>query len=48
MPPELGALPDGCAFAARCDRADDLCATLPPLTGTAACHHSYVLEDLRA
>ncbi|MGY1579330.1 ABC transporter ATP-binding protein [Streptomyces sp. MN13] len=48
MPPELGALPDGCAFAARCDRADDLCATLPPLTGTAACHHPYVPEDLRA
>lgn len=50
MPPELGDLPDGCAFAARCARATDTCATLPHLTGAGAvaCHHPYVQEDLRA
>ncbi len=31
MPPELGALPEGCAFAPRCDRATDACTVLPPL-----------------
>ncbi|MFK4801319.1 ABC transporter ATP-binding protein [Streptomyces sp. MPA0124] len=41
LPPELGALPDGCAFAARCDRASDACATLPPLRGEVACHHPH-------
>ncbi|MEI5100596.1 ABC transporter ATP-binding protein [Streptomyces sp. PmtG] len=41
MPPELSALPAGCAFAARCDRADEACATVPALgsAGGAACHH---------
>ncbi|WP_171171494.1 ABC transporter ATP-binding protein [Streptomyces sp. I05A-00742] len=39
MPPELGDLPDGCAFAARCPRAADTCATVPPLTDGVACHH---------
>ncbi|MFI8091885.1 ABC transporter ATP-binding protein [Streptomyces sp. NPDC086080] len=39
LPPELGDLPDGCAFAPRCDRATDLCTTLPPFTGPVACHH---------
>ncbi|XES00907.1 oligopeptide/dipeptide ABC transporter ATP-binding protein [Streptomyces sp. S1D4-11] len=48
MPPELGDLPDGCAFAARCDRATDACAALPPVTGTVACHHPHVPEDIRA
>ncbi|KAF3467996.1 ABC transporter ATP-binding protein [Streptomyces sp. Tu 3180] len=54
MPPELGALPDGCAFAARCDRATGACATLPPLTGAVACHHPVTAaqapatEDVRA
>lgn len=51
MPPELGALPEGCAFAPRCDRATPACATLPPLTASAACHHPVpveVLEDVRA
>jgi peptide/nickel transport system ATP-binding protein len=47
MPPELGDLPAGCAFAARCDRATDTCATEPP-TGTVACHHPHVPEDVRA
>ncbi|MEU9601902.1 ABC transporter ATP-binding protein [Streptomyces sp. NPDC048109] len=41
LPPELGALPDGCAFAARCDRVSDACATLPPLRGEVACHHPH-------
>ncbi len=50
MPPELTALPEGCAFAARCDRADTACATVPALTGGAACHHPHVdvLEAPRA
>ncbi|MFI9340862.1 ABC transporter ATP-binding protein [Streptomyces sp. NPDC052773] len=47
LPPELGALPDGCAFAARCTRASDLCATRPPTAGTVACHHPYAVEDAR-
>ncbi|MEG3626729.1 ABC transporter ATP-binding protein [Streptomyces poriticola] len=41
MPPELGALPDGCAFAARCDRATDACSVQPALSGTVACHHPH-------
>jgi peptide/nickel transport system ATP-binding protein len=48
MPPELGDLPDGCAFAARCDRATDTCAAGTPPPGTVACHHPYVPEDVRA
>ncbi|PWI07023.1 ABC transporter ATP-binding protein [Streptomyces sp. NWU339] len=51
MPPELGALPEGCPFAPRCDRATATCATLPPLTASAACHHPLpveALEDVRA
>ncbi|WP_330177950.1 ABC transporter ATP-binding protein [Streptomyces sp. NBC_01498] len=48
LPPELGDLPDGCAFAPRCDRATGACITPPPLTGTAACHHPRVPEDVRA
>ncbi|MGI5438616.1 ABC transporter ATP-binding protein [Streptomyces shenzhenensis] len=48
MPPELGDLPDGCAFAPRCDRAGDACATRPDLTDTVACHHPHVQEDARA
>ncbi|MFF7484848.1 ABC transporter ATP-binding protein [Streptomyces luteogriseus] len=47
MPPELGDLPAGCAFAARCDRATDTCATAPP-AGPVACHHPHVPEDVRA
>ncbi|WP_407555983.1 ABC transporter ATP-binding protein [Streptomyces sp. Pv4-95] len=41
-PPELGALPAGCAFATRCDRATDACDALPERTGGAACHHPIV------
>ncbi|MCX4529123.1 MULTISPECIES: ABC transporter ATP-binding protein [unclassified Streptomyces] len=40
-PPELGDLPRGCAFAARCPRADAVCrAGRPPLTEGVACHHA--------
>ncbi|MGW0291383.1 ABC transporter ATP-binding protein [Streptomyces tuirus] len=47
MPPELGDLPAGCAFAARCDRATDTCAAPPP-PGPVACHYPHVPEDVRA
>ncbi|GAA2644918.1 ABC transporter ATP-binding protein [Streptomyces lunalinharesii] len=39
MPPELGDLPDGCAFAARCDHATARCTTLPAPRDGVACHH---------
>ncbi|MEU8675492.1 ABC transporter ATP-binding protein [Streptomyces sp. NPDC048560] len=39
MPPELGDLPAGCAFAARCPRADARCALQPALKSGVACHH---------
>ncbi|WP_078897536.1 ABC transporter ATP-binding protein [Streptomyces rimosus] len=46
MPPELGALPPGCAFAARCDRSTDVCtATVPALTDGTACHHPLRTPD---
>ncbi|MFF5156542.1 ABC transporter ATP-binding protein [Streptomyces sp. NPDC000348] len=51
LPPELGALPDGCAFAPRCDRATDTCTALPSFTGSVACHHpapAPTPEDIRA
>ncbi|MDT0401680.1 MULTISPECIES: ABC transporter ATP-binding protein [Streptomyces] len=51
MPPELGDLPEGCAFAARCDRATDACTALPPFTGSIACHHpapAPTPENIRA
>ncbi|MBM7169632.1 ABC transporter ATP-binding protein [Streptomyces sp. G44] len=50
LPPELSALPAGCAFAARCDRADEACGAVPALLGGAACHHPHadVLEAPRA
>ncbi|MEU1361544.1 ABC transporter ATP-binding protein [Micromonospora zamorensis] len=43
-PPMLTALPAGCAFAPRCPRRTDLCASQPPPTpltegGTVTCHH---------
>ncbi|MEU8070308.1 MULTISPECIES: ABC transporter ATP-binding protein [unclassified Micromonospora] len=42
-PPALTDLPGGCAFAPRCARATDTCATLPRLAadgaGRVACHH---------
>ncbi|WP_329392139.1 ABC transporter ATP-binding protein [Streptomyces sp. NBC_01716] len=49
MPPELGDLPDGCAFAARCPRATGSCATPPALTpgpgSSVACHHAEERVD---
>ncbi|GGZ16013.1 ABC transporter ATP-binding protein [Streptomyces nitrosporeus] len=51
MPPELGDLPAGCAFAARCERATDACASPPDPTGThraVACHHPCLPEGVRA
>ncbi|MBV7697873.1 ABC transporter ATP-binding protein [Streptomyces sp. TRM70350] len=47
LPPELGDLPDGCAFAARCDRATDTCTALPPMTEAVACHHPFAGHDPR-
>ncbi|RPK34953.1 ABC transporter ATP-binding protein [Streptomyces sp. ADI93-02] len=41
MPPELADLPDGCAFAARCERATGLCSTRPPMTDGISCHHPH-------
>ncbi|MBH1937249.1 ABC transporter ATP-binding protein [Streptomyces sp. AV19] len=40
MPPELGALPEGCAFAARCPSATDACGVVPAFDGAVACHHA--------
>ncbi|MEV5276905.1 ABC transporter ATP-binding protein [Streptomyces sp. NPDC051993] len=48
MPPELGDLPAGCAFAARCDRADDRCGSRPRFDGRVACHHAYAEDSSRA
>ncbi|QES18252.1 ABC transporter ATP-binding protein [Streptomyces venezuelae] len=39
MPPELSALPDGCAFAPRCPLATHHCATRPEPRAGVACHH---------
>ncbi|RKG83844.1 ABC transporter ATP-binding protein [Corallococcus terminator] len=45
MVPSLGALPSGCAFRDRCDRASELCARVTPALEPkrggqwAACHH---------
>ncbi|WP_344260009.1 ABC transporter ATP-binding protein [Streptomyces sodiiphilus] len=39
LPPELDALPEGCAFAPRCGNATARCGTLPPFAGGIACHH---------
>ncbi|WP_240351633.1 ABC transporter ATP-binding protein [Streptomyces olivoreticuli] len=40
MPPELGDLPPGCAFAARCPKATDACGTVPSPADGVACHHA--------
>ncbi|RBM16685.1 ABC transporter ATP-binding protein [Streptomyces sp. PT12] len=45
LPPELDALPEGCAFAPRCDRATERCATLPALADGVACHHAREAAD---
>ncbi|MFI9306317.1 ABC transporter ATP-binding protein [Streptomyces triculaminicus] len=41
MPPELGDLPEGCAFAARCPRAAAGCQAVPRLVDGVACHHPH-------
>ncbi|QNE79012.1 ATP-binding cassette domain-containing protein [Streptomyces finlayi] len=46
MPPELGDLPQGCAFAARCPRADAQCGLQPPFERGVACHHASS-DDIR-
>ncbi|PRH78845.1 ABC transporter ATP-binding protein [Streptomyces solincola] len=46
LPPELGDLPGGCAFAPRCPRATDRCASAPVLADGVACHHAE--EPVRA
>ncbi|WP_328474590.1 ABC transporter ATP-binding protein [Actinoplanes sp. NBC_00393] len=45
-PPMLTALPQGCAFAARCPRASDACATQP--VGPVACHHPLLPSEVPA
>ncbi|MEU3601424.1 ABC transporter ATP-binding protein [Streptomyces sp. NPDC006798] len=49
LPPELGDLPAGCAFAPRCALADDRCGTRPAFTDGLACHHPAVpaAEEVR-
>ncbi|MFD3309346.1 ABC transporter ATP-binding protein [Streptomyces sp. NPDC058694] len=46
MPPELGALPDGCAFAARCGRVSEACGVLPEFVAGVACHHVGHLDQV--
>ncbi|MFI6284332.1 ABC transporter ATP-binding protein [Streptomyces sp. NPDC051018] len=48
LPPELGDLPEGCAFAARCDRATGRCGTLPAFESGVACHHPAALPEKEA
>ncbi|MEU7487760.1 ABC transporter ATP-binding protein [Streptomyces sp. NPDC042319] len=48
QPPELGALPDGCAFAARCPHATAACETVPEPVDGVACHHVPTDAQARA
>lgn len=48
MPPELSALPRGCAFAARCPAADEACGTVPRPADGVACHHPHTAPVLEA
>lgn len=48
LPPELSDLPEGCAFAARCDRAGERCAVRPAFTDGVACHHPVTPAAARA
>lgn len=49
MPPELGDLPAGCAFAPRCARAGAGCADAPPaLDGGVACLHPHSDDQVAA
>ncbi|MEV4276389.1 ABC transporter ATP-binding protein [Actinoplanes xinjiangensis] len=45
-PPMLTALPQGCAFAARCDRVSGACAVQP--AGPVACHHPLTTAEAPA
>ncbi|MER5770377.1 ABC transporter ATP-binding protein [Streptomyces sp. NPDC001985] len=47
LPPELGDLPEGCAFAARCPRVTERCATRPRFEERVACHHPATVSDER-
>lgn len=47
LPPELGDLPPGCAFAARCERVSERCGTQPLLGAGVACHHPENAPDDR-
>jgi peptide/nickel transport system ATP-binding protein len=40
--PGLGQFPPGCPFRNRCPRADEVCATMPPLEDGVACWHPLV------
>ncbi|MCX4820984.1 ABC transporter ATP-binding protein [Streptomyces sp. NBC_01142] len=48
LPPELGDLPDGCAFAPRCDVATPACGTRPALVNGSACHHPLGVDAPRS
>ena len=41
LPPDVAHLPPGCPFAARCERAEDICRReFPPFVALTADHHS--------
>ncbi len=51
LPPDVAALPPGCPFAPRCDRAEAVCReTLPPFVEVAASHQSlcHFAQDVYA
>ncbi|GAA0493873.1 ABC transporter ATP-binding protein [Streptomyces olivaceiscleroticus] len=48
QPPELGALPDGCAFAARCPHATAACEAVPEPIDGVSCHHVPTDAQARA
>ncbi|MFC4072604.1 ABC transporter ATP-binding protein [Actinoplanes subglobosus] len=45
-PPMLTALPEGCAFAARCERVSSACVIQP--AGPVACHHPLSMAEVPA
>jgi peptide/nickel transport system ATP-binding protein len=48
MPPELGDLPEGCAFAPRCPHAAEACTAQPRFADRIACHYPPDEETARA
>jgi len=53
MPPSAARLPDGCAFAPRCPRADAACTVPPPVTGygpvrSTRCWHPHLEVETAA